>query len=50
MVALIERFPNQPLDFFGALRSSTYDGQIREWIEKDVLGERVLLGVGEGGH
>ena len=25
---LIERFKNQPLDFFGALRSSMYDSQI----------------------
>jgi hypothetical protein len=25
---LIERFGNQSLDFFGALRASTYDGQI----------------------
>ncbi len=36
---LIKRFPKQPLDFFGALRSSHYDNQIREWIENDILGE-----------
>ncbi len=30
-------FPNQVLDFYGALRSATYDIQIREWIEKDVV-------------
>ncbi len=39
MVALLNRFPHQPLDFFGALRASTYDEQIRQWIESDVLGE-----------
>lgn len=25
---LLERFGNQTLDFFGAIRASTYDGQI----------------------
>lgn len=39
MSKLLDRFPTQPLDFFGALRSSTYDGQIRKWIETDVVGE-----------
>jgi hypothetical protein len=38
MEALLDRFPAQPLDFFGALRASTYDGQIRAWITGDVLG------------
>eukprot|EP00199_Chlamydomonas_sp_CCMP681_P000608 CAMPEP_0119103428 /NCGR_PEP_ID=MMETSP1180-20130426/1857_1 /TAXON_ID=3052 ORGANISM="Chlamydomonas cf sp, Strain CCMP681" /NCGR_SAMPLE_ID=MMETSP1180 /ASSEMBLY_ACC=CAM_ASM_000741 /LENGTH=461 /DNA_ID=CAMNT_0007087915 /DNA_START=56 /DNA_END=1442 /DNA_ORIENTATION=- len=36
--ALLKRFPEQPLDFFGALRASVYDNQIRSWIEKDVIG------------
>ncbi|KAF5831319.1 hypothetical protein DUNSADRAFT_13293 [Dunaliella salina] len=35
---LIKRFPKQPLDFFGALRASQYDNQIRAWIEREVLG------------
>ena len=39
MVALLRRFPRQPLDFYGALRASVYDQQIRDWIEKDVVGE-----------
>jgi hypothetical protein len=37
MEALLDAFPGQSLDFFGALRSATYDGQIREWIERDVI-------------
>ncbi|KIZ00211.1 hypothetical protein MNEG_7747 [Monoraphidium neglectum] len=32
--ALLTRFGNQGLDFFGHLRSSTYDNQIRDWIEQ----------------
>jgi hypothetical protein len=30
------RFNRQPLDFFGALRSTAYDNQIRRWL-KDIL-------------
>eukprot|EP00882_Tetradesmus_deserticola_P007825 GHRQ01008237.1.p1 GENE.GHRQ01008237.1~~GHRQ01008237.1.p1 ORF type:complete len:325 (+),score=170.99 GHRQ01008237.1:94-1068(+) len=30
--ALIDTFANQALDFFGALRAATYDGQIRDWM------------------
>lgn len=37
METLLDAFPRQSLDFFGALRSATYDGQIREWIERDVI-------------
>eukprot|EP00884_Botryococcus_braunii_P014753 jgi/Botrbrau1/23279/Bobra.0102s0022.1 len=37
MGALLDAFPGQSLDFFGALRSATYDGQIRDWIERDVI-------------
>lgn len=33
------RFKGQPLDFFGALRASMYDSQIRDWIVADVIGE-----------
>jgi hypothetical protein len=35
--ALVDAFPGQSLDFFGALRASTYDNQIREWIKRDVI-------------
>lgn len=44
---LVAAFGNQALDFFGALRSATYDGQIRDWME-DVAGEEVK-GRREGG-
>jgi SpoVK/Ycf46/Vps4 family AAA+-type ATPase len=37
MEILLKAFPNQSLDFYGAIRSSTYDNQIREWIKKDVI-------------
>ena len=36
---LLRRFSNQGLDFFGHLRSSTYDNQIRDWIV-GLTGER----------
>jgi hypothetical protein len=35
---LLSRFRNQSLDFFGALRASTYDNQIRSWIVDEVRG------------
>lgn len=35
--ALIDTFPGQPLDFFGALRAATYDNQIRQWIREEVV-------------
>lgn len=37
MGILLDAFPEQPLDFFGALRSALYDDQIRDWIQDDVL-------------
>jgi hypothetical protein len=37
MAALLDAFPGQPLDFYGALRSATYDGQIRAWIRDEVV-------------
>lgn len=40
MDKLLTRFRKQPLDFYGALRATTYDNQIREWIETDVIGEQ----------
>ncbi|KAK9915318.1 hypothetical protein WJX75_007556 [Coccomyxa subellipsoidea] len=35
--ALLETFPGQSLDFFGALRAATYDNQIRRWIREEVV-------------
>ncbi|GIL60816.1 hypothetical protein Vafri_15343 [Volvox africanus] len=37
---LLDRFNRQPLDFFGALRASTYDEQIRQWIKRDITGHK----------
>ncbi len=37
MVTLLQTFPNQSLDFYGALRAATYDNQIRKWIQDDVI-------------
>eukprot|EP01025_Chloroclados_australasicus_P041759 TRINITY_DN44542_c0_g1_i1.p1 TRINITY_DN44542_c0_g1~~TRINITY_DN44542_c0_g1_i1.p1 ORF type:complete len:452 (-),score=43.86 TRINITY_DN44542_c0_g1_i1:356-1711(-) len=37
MVSLVQAFPTQPLDFFGAIRASSYDNQIRDWIQQQVL-------------
>lgn len=33
---VIDTFPNQSLDFYGAMRSSVYDSQIRKWIAETV--------------
>ncbi len=38
MGVLLDTFAAQPLDFYGALRAATYDGQIRAWIRDDVVG------------
>lgn len=41
MGILLDLFPNQPLDFFGALRSAVYDDQIRDWIQNDVIKNKI---------
>lgn len=41
MGTLLDLFPSQPLDFFGALRSAVYDDQIRDWIQQDVLKNKI---------
>ena len=41
MGVLLDMFPQQPLDFFGALRSAVYDDQIRAWIQDDVLKNKI---------
>lgn len=41
MGTLLDMFPQQPLDFFGALRSAVYDDQIRAWIQEDVLKNKI---------
>jgi len=37
MKTILNEFPNQSLDFYGALRAATYDNQIRTWIQDDVI-------------
>ncbi len=41
MGILLDLFPNQPLDFFGSLRSAVYDDQIRDWIQNDVIKNKI---------
>ena len=41
MGVLLDLFPQQPLDFFGALRSAVYDDQIRAWIQEEVLKNKI---------
>ena len=36
MELMLDSFKGQPLDFFGAMRSATYDNQIRDWIKEIV--------------
>ncbi|XP_060674027.1 ribulose bisphosphate carboxylase/oxygenase activase 2, chloroplastic-like [Ziziphus jujuba] len=34
IVKLVDTFPGQSIDFFGALRARVYDDQVRKWISK----------------
>ncbi|XWS19974.1 hypothetical protein CRYUN_Cryun31cG0061900 [Craigia yunnanensis] len=46
VVNIVDKFPNQALDFYGALRSRTYDRSISKWIEDiggvEKLGHKLL--------
>ncbi|KAK8641940.1 hypothetical protein V6N13_011308 [Hibiscus sabdariffa] len=46
VVSIVEIFPNQALDFYGALRSRTYDRSISKWVEDiggvEKLGNKLL--------
>ncbi|XP_029122134.2 ribulose bisphosphate carboxylase/oxygenase activase 2, chloroplastic [Elaeis guineensis] len=48
VISLVDTFPNQALDFYGALRSRTYDRSISKWISDiggyENLGEKLLKG------
>lgn len=35
---IVDTFPNQPLDFYGALRSRTYDEHVLDWVNKEAGG------------
>lgn len=37
MSVLLDTFPNQSLDFYGALRSHVYDSQILEWVKTELI-------------
>lgn len=46
VVSIVNRFPNQALDFYGALRSRTYDRSISKWVDDiggiENLGKQLL--------
>ncbi|KAF3643153.1 Ribulose bisphosphate carboxylase/oxygenase activase 2, chloroplastic [Capsicum annuum] len=48
VVRLVDAFPGQSIDFFGALRARVYDDEVRKWIERtglEQVGERLLNSV-----
>ncbi|XP_059456256.1 ribulose bisphosphate carboxylase/oxygenase activase 1, chloroplastic-like [Corylus avellana] len=46
VIRIVDKFPNQALDFYGALRSRTYDKSISKWIDDiggvEKLGDKLL--------
>ncbi|CAN8235176.1 unnamed protein product [Cochlearia groenlandica] len=46
IVSIVDMFPNQALDFYGALRSRTYDRSILKWVDEaggmETLGKTLL--------
>ncbi|KAK6911135.1 ATPase, AAA-type, core [Dillenia turbinata] len=52
VISIVNTFPNQALDFYGALRSRTYDQSISKWIEDiggiENLGTKLLKGRKDG--
>nr|ANB66371.1 Rubisco activase [Phalaenopsis hybrid cultivar] len=45
IVKLVDTFPGQSIDFFGALRARVYDDEVRKWIEEvgvDKVGKRLV--------
>ncbi|KAL5973426.1 AFG3 protein [Asimina triloba] len=45
IVALVDQFPGQSIDFFGALRARVYDDEVRKWIEGvgvDSVGKKLV--------
>ncbi|KAH9314365.1 hypothetical protein KI387_022992, partial [Taxus chinensis] len=46
VVRIVDSFPNQALDFYGALRSRTYDRFVLKWVEDiggaEKLGEKLV--------
>ncbi|THU52114.1 hypothetical protein C4D60_Mb10t00600 [Musa balbisiana] len=52
VIRVVDTFPNQALDFYGALRSKTYDQSILKWVNDtggyEKLGEKLLKGKKDG--
>lgn len=52
VMSIVDTFPNQALDFYGALRSRTYDQSISKWVNDiggyEKLGEKLLKGRKDG--
>ncbi|WOK96324.1 ribulose bisphosphate carboxylase/oxygenase activase, chloroplastic isoform X1 [Canna indica] len=52
VIRVVDTFPNQALDFFGALRARTYDQSISKWVSEiggyEKLGEKLLKGKNDG--
>nr|XP_009381906.2 PREDICTED: ribulose bisphosphate carboxylase/oxygenase activase, chloroplastic [Musa acuminata subsp. malaccensis] len=52
VIRVVDTFPNQALDFYGALRSKTYDQSILQWVNDtggyEKLGEKLLKGKKDG--
>ncbi|URE37351.1 ATPase family associated with various cellular activities (AAA) [Musa troglodytarum] len=52
VIRVVDTFPNQALDFYGALRSRTYDQSILKWVNDtggyEKLGEKLLKGKKHG--
>ncbi|RZC71141.1 hypothetical protein C5167_034333 [Papaver somniferum] len=50
--SIVDTFPNQALDFYGAMRSRTYDRSISKWVEEiggfENLGKTLLKRKKEG--
>ncbi|XP_008381171.1 ribulose bisphosphate carboxylase/oxygenase activase, chloroplastic [Malus domestica] len=48
VVRIVDTFPNQALDFYGALRSRTYDRSISKWVDDiggvESLGNKLIKG------
>ncbi|KAG7589944.1 P-loop containing nucleoside triphosphate hydrolase [Arabidopsis suecica] len=46
VISIVDKFPNQALDFYGALRSRTYDRSILKWVDEaggmETLGKILL--------
>nr|3THG_A Chain A, Ribulose bisphosphate carboxylase/oxygenase activase 1, chloroplastic [Larrea tridentata] len=45
IVKLVDTFPGQSIDFFGALRARVYDDEVRKWVSEvgvDTIGKKLV--------